>query len=161
MNDYKESHKRTDNSRQDYNYAGVHMKKITTAIFLVIICAGFFTGCSRSSERAAYNLDYQAEEFRLLRRIAAINGITDKPLFEIVGYCSIETANSYVSGTMEVVCETDNGEFTKDFIYLSDNVLIVVEQISPVGVPRYHYQMVFAPQSLLPVPEIVGGRLGE
>jgi hypothetical protein len=130
-------------------------------LVLVLFSIAFIAGCSRSSQRAAWNLDYQAEEFNLLRRIAAINGFTDKPIFEIVGYCSIETSASYVSGMMEVICQTDKHKFEKHFVYLSDNVLIVVEQIEGIAVPQYHYQIVFAPQSLLPIPEIVGGRLGD
>lgn len=137
------------------------MKKLSMVISMMLLATAFLCGCGRSSERAAYNLDVSAEEFRLVRRIAAVNGITDKPLFEIVGRCSIETSESYVNGAMEIVCKTGEDKFTKDFVYLSDNVLIVVEQLEAVDVPQYHYQIVFAPQSLLPVPEIISGPLGE
>lgn len=127
----------------------------------LILISGLTTGCMRSSEKVAYNLDYQAEEFELTRRIAAINGITDKPVFEIIGQCSIETGASYVSGTMEIVCKTGDDAFTKHFIYLSDNVLIVVEQLDSIDVPQYHFQINFAPQSILPIPVITGGELGD
>ena len=137
------------------------MKKKIAIVLLLLMCVAFLSSCTRSSERAAYNLDIEAEEFRLTRRIAAINGITDKPLFEIVGQCSIETGMSYVSCTMEIVCKNGEDDFTKHFVYLSDNVLIVVEQLEGVDVPQYHYQIVFAPQSILPIPEIVGGQIGE
>lgn len=137
-----------------------NVKKIAYIVFILLSMA-FINGCSRSSDRAAWNLDIDAEEFRLTRRIAAINGITDKPLFEIVGQCSIETADSYAAGTMEIICKTSDSKFTKHFVYLSDNVLIVVEQLEAVDVPQYHYQIIFAPQSLLPIPQIVGGSLGD
>lgn len=136
------------------------MKRIILVI-LILLSMSFIYGCTRSSERAAYNLDIEAEEFQLTRRIAAVNGITDKPLFEIVGQCSIETSSSYVSGMLEVVCKTGFNKFTKHFVYLSDNVLIVVEQLEGIDVPQYHYQIIFAPQSLLPIPKIAGGNLGE
>lgn len=137
------------------------IKELATGIFVLIILMSFLYGCARSSERAAYNLDIEAEEFQLTRRIAAVNGITDKPLFEIVGKCSIETSASYVAGAMEIICKVGEDKFTKNFVYLSDNVLIVVEQLEAVDVPQYHYQIVFAPQSLLPIPKIVGGDLGD
>jgi hypothetical protein len=137
------------------------VEKTKVMLILVLLGISFMCGCERSSERAAWNLDIAAEEFELPRRIAAVNGITDKPLFEIIGQCSIETANSYVAGTMEIICKTGPDKFSKDFIYLSDNVLIVVEQLNPADVPQYHYQIVFAPQSLLPIPKIVYGPLGE
>lgn len=133
-------------------------KKIV--LLLILFSIVFVSGCTRSSERVAWNLDIDAEEFRLTRRIACINGITDKPIFEVVGQCSIETSTSYVKGTMEVICKTGADKFTKHFVYLADNVIIVVEQLEGVNVPQYHYQIVFAPQSLLPIPEIVGGRIG-
>ena len=136
------------------------MKKIIVMI-LFLLSISFIFGCTRSSERAAWNLDIEAEEFQLTRRIAAINGITDKPLFEIVGQCSIETSSSYVAGMLEVVCKTGFNKFTKHFVYLSDNVLIVVEQLDAVDVPQYHFQIVFAPQAILPIPKIIGGNLGE
>jgi hypothetical protein len=129
-------------------------------ISLFFLLTVILSGCT-SSERVASNLNYEAEEFKLTRRIVAVNGITDKPLFEIIGQCSIETGASYVEGTMEIVCKIGKDKFTKDFIYLSDNVLIIVEQLNSVDVPQYHYQIVFAPQSILPIPKIVGGNLGE
>lgn len=135
------------------------MKKIL--VFMLVILLGFlFSGCT-SSKRVAYNLNIEAEEFRLLRRIAAINGITDEPLFEIIGYCSIETASSHVAGTMEITCKINVDQFSKHFVYLSDNVLIVVEQLELADVPQYHYQIIFAPQAILPIPEIITGPVGE
>ena len=136
------------------------MKKIIIVILSLIMLSSLLAGCT-SSERVASNLNYKAEEFKLVRRIVAINGFTDKPIFELVGRCSIETASSYVSGTMEITCETGDDEYFKHFVYLSDNVLIVVEQINPIDVPRYHFQIVFAPQSILPIPVITGGQLGD
>ena len=135
--------------------------KIKQIMFLLIILVGIILSGCTSSERVASNLNYQAEEFRLFRRIAAINGITDKPLFEIIGKCSIETDASYVSGTMEITCKNGEDSFAKHFVYLSDNVLIVVEQLHNIDVPQYHFQIVFAPQSILPIPVIVGDSLGE
>lgn len=130
-------------------------------IVLVVLLTGLTMFGCRSSERAAWNLDVEAEEFRLLRRIAAVNGFTDEPIFEIIGYCSIETSESYAAGMMEITCKTDVDEFTKHFVYLSDNVMIVVEQLEGVDVPQYHFQIVFAPQALLPIPEIITGPIGE
>ena len=131
-------------------------------ILLILVLLGilFICGC-RSATKVNYNLDIEAEEFRLTRRIAAINGITDKPLFEVIGQCSIETGASYAEGTMEITCKQGADLFTKHFVYLSDNVLIIVEQLEGVDVPQYHFQMIFAPQSILPIPEIVGGKLGD
>jgi len=119
-----------------------------------------FLGCT-SANRASYNLGRQAEEFRILRRIAAINGITDKPVIEIIGYCSIETDEADISGMLELTCKNGVDSYSKHFIYLSDNVNVFVEQLEGIDVPQYHYQVIFAPQSLLPIPEIVTDNIGE
>ena len=136
-------------------------KRIMVFAVLVLTLVAFLSGCTRSSQRVAYNLDYKAEEFSLNRRIVAINGFTDKPIFEMIGRCSIETGSSYVSGTMEITCKIGEDKFEKHFVYLSDNVLITVQQLDDIDVPQYHFQMVFAPQAILPIPELVGGRIGE
>lgn len=136
------------------------MKKILL-IVLVLLTVPLMFGCARSADRVAYNLDYNAEEFNLVRRIVAINGFTDKPIFEMVGRCSIETSSSYVSGAMEITCKTGEDNYSKHFVYLSDNVLITVQQLDGIDVPQYHFQMVFAPQSILPIPQIVSGNIGE
>jgi hypothetical protein len=136
------------------------MKKLLVLLFMLVISLGIM-GCESSADRVAHNLGKQAEEFRILRRIAAVNGITDKPIFEAVGFCSIETADSGAAGMMELTCRIGMDSYTKDFIYLSDNVLIVVEQLEGLDVPQYHKQIIFAPQALLPIPEIVGDNIGE
>jgi len=135
------------------------MKKLFL-VLMILVLALTVSACT-SSERVSNNLNIAAEEFKLARRIAAINGFTDQPLFEVVGYCSIETDASKVSGMLEIICKIGPDSYTKDFIYLSDNVLIIVDQVEGVDVPQYHYQIVFTPQALLPIPEIITGPIGD
>lgn len=135
------------------------MKKILV-LLLVVVLSFMFVSCS-SANRASYNLGRQAEEFRILRRIAAINGFTDKPVFEAIGYCSVETDEADLNGMLEITCKISEDNYAKHFIYLADNVNVVIEQLEGIDVPQYHYQMIFAPQALLPIPEIVYGEVGE
>jgi len=135
------------------------MKKIL--VFIALLFSMFLlVGCT-SANRVSYNLGIQAEEFRILRRIAAINGFTDKPVFEIVGYCSIESDEADLAGFMEITCKNGVDSYAKHFIYMGDNVNIVVDQIDDSDVPQYHYQIIFAPQALLPIPEIITDIIGE
>lgn len=135
------------------------MKKIF--MFLIIAVSLFIiVGCS-SADRVGNNLGKQAEEFRILRRIAATNGITDEPVFEIIGFCSIQTDESAVAGMLELVCRNGEDSYSKHFLYLSDNVNVYVEQLIGIDVPQYHYQIIFAPQAFLPIPEIVGDDINE
>lgn len=135
------------------------MKKVILLILMVTISLTF-AGCS-SANRAAYNLGRQAEEFQIARRIAAINGITDKPVFEVIGFCSVESDEADLDGFLEMTCKNGEESFSKHFLYLGDNVNIYIEQLVGIDVPQYHYQIIFAPQALLPVPVIVSGPIGE
>ena len=136
------------------------MKKLflLVAIFMV---AFTLVGCESSADKVAYNLSKQAEEFRILRNIKITNGITDSLVFEGVGYCSVETSASAAAGMLELTCKTGEDSFTKDFFFLSDNIVVSVVQLDGYDVPQYHKQFVFAAQSLIPMIEFTGDELGE
>jgi len=135
------------------------MKKIV--MVLMVLLVGFTVVSCTSANRASWNLGRQAEEFKVLRRIAALNGFTNDPVFELIGYCSIETDEADLAGMLEITCKIDTDEYSKHFIYLADNVTVIVEQLEGIDVPQYHYQITFAPQALLPIPEIITGIVGD
>lgn len=133
------------------------MKKIGTicAMFAVLATVGMgATACGQSdADVAAHNLSVAAEQFEVPRHIVGINGITDKFLFEVVGYCSVETSDSGLSGSLEVTCKVrKNGKslYKKIFLGLSDNVSFVVEQLAPTQVSTSRYRVIFKPATLLP-----------
>lgn len=99
---------------------------------------------------ASHNISKAAEQFEVARRIVAINGITDKYLLEIVGYCSVETSNSQLGGALEVTCKLGPGKFKKLFVGLSDNVTYTVQQIDPIKVSTSHYRVIFKPEAIIP-----------
>jgi hypothetical protein len=74
------------------------MRKLLSvlAVFAVIAAMALLTtGCGQSNaDVASHNLSVAAEQFEIPRHIVGINGITDKYLFEVVGYCSVETTDS-------------------------------------------------------------------
>jgi len=109
------------------------------------------TGCTSSdADVAASNISKAAEQFEVLRRIVFINGITDKYLLAIEGYCSVETSESALGGSIEVTCKTGKDKFKKSFLGLSDNVTYMVEQIDPIGVSTTHYRVIFKPEAIVP-----------
>jgi hypothetical protein len=123
------------------------------AVFLVIF-AFAFAGCTKSdADVAAHNLSVAAEQFEIPRHIVGINGITDKYLFEVEGYCSVETADSGLANALEVTCKVGTGkhaQFKKLFMGLSDNVSFVVEQLKPASVSTTRYRVIFKPETLIP-----------
>ena len=91
---------------------------------------------------ASYNLSNDSDNFRVMRRVVFVNGITDKYLLSIEGLCSITK-----DAQLEVTCKT---EYKKHYLGISDNVTYFVEQMDPASVDTYHYKVQFRPEELLP-----------
>jgi len=112
------------------------------------------TGCFESdADVASKNLSKAAEQFEIPRRIIMFNGITDKYLLVIEGYCSVETSDSGLSGALETTCKVKhNGRtgYKKAFFGLSDNVSYLVEQMEPAQVSTTRYRVIFKPESIVP-----------
>ena len=122
-------------------------------IMAVVLLAMPFavTACGDSqADVAAKNISKAAEQFEVARRIVGINGITDKYLWEVDGYCSVETASSGLYGALEVTCKIGPHKFKKLFFGLSDNVTYVVQQIDPIDVSTSHYRVLFRPGTIVP-----------
>lgn len=104
------------------------------------------TACSTDADVASQNLSKAADQFEIDRRIVFVNGITDEYLLEITGKCAIKDEN----GQLEVTCKTDDGEFVKHFLGLSDNVTYVAEQATASSVSTDQYRVIFRPEALIP-----------
>ncbi|WRQ08634.1 hypothetical protein JDBV06_00015 [Mycobacterium phage miche] len=127
------------------------MKKlVATAVAGAAMAVGL-VGCSSDADVASDNLSKAADNFEIPRRIVFFNGITDKYLLEIAGYCSI--APDTASQKLDVTCKK-NGQFKKHFLGLSDNVSYFVEQIEGANVSTDFYEVNFKPQSILPDIEL-------
>jgi len=128
------------------------MKKIRYALFaLGAILAATLGGCActaSDADVASHNLSKDADQFKVLRRIVFFNGITDKYLLEITGYCSL--GNDDPVNELTVTCKDENGLYKKDFLGLSDNVSYLVEQIQPTDVSTTHYTVIFKPEAIVP-----------
>lgn len=55
-----------------------------------LVAAGFMLGACTPAQTASYNLSNDSDNFRVMRRVVFVNGITDKYLLSIEGLCSIE-----------------------------------------------------------------------
>ena len=125
--------------------------KIIGGVVATILLAVALTGCgSTDADVASHNISKAAEQFEVARRIVFFNGITDKYLLEIDGYCSVETGSSALAGSLEVTCKIGPGKFKKSFLGLSDNVSYLVEQIDPIKVSTTHYRVIFKPEAIVP-----------
>lgn len=102
-------------------------------------------GACTPAQTASYNLSNDSDNFRVMRRVVFVNGITDKYLLSIEGLCSITKDKE--DAQLEVTCKTGDGEYKKG---ISDNVTYFVEQMDPASVDTYHYKVQFRPEELLP-----------
>ena len=94
---------------------------------------------------ASYN---DSDNFRVMRRVVFVNGITDKCLLSIEGLCSITKDKE--DAQLEVTCKTGDGEYKKHYLGISDNVTYFVEQMDPTSVDTYHYKVQPRPEELYP-----------
>ncbi len=124
-------------------------KKIIIVIILLVMLG--VTGCAfgRDSDVASYNVSKEADYFRVKRRIVFINLRSNSYLFEIIGNCSIETDNN--DKQLEVICKVGEDKYQKHFLRLSDETTYTVEQLEYSEVSKYDYEIVFKPESIIPI----------
>ena len=125
-------------------------KKLIALPIIATLGALSLTGCASDAQVVADNLSKSADKFEINRRVVFFNGITDKYLLEIDGFCSVETGNSSLKGSLQVTCNVGPGKYKKHFLGLSDNVSYFVEQIDSASVSKYHYQVMFKPEEVIP-----------
>ena len=119
------------------------MAVLTMAAVMFTLC--MLTGCTlmNESDRVTHNISKEADNFNVCCRITVINSRTDRIVYELEGVFSLK--NSY-NDELEVICKTGENEYKKHFIYLTDTVLYVVEDMSGADISPYHYEVTFYPQ---------------
>lgn len=109
------------------------------------------TGC-RKATVASYNVSKDADNFNVLRKITVVNTRTDNILYELTGYFSLSNSST---NEIAVICQTGDGKYKKDFIYLNGWTTYVVEDLDGNDVSPYHYELTIIPKSVpLVVPDI-------
>lgn len=105
------------------------------------------TGCTSAADQANENLSKAAENFEVPRRIVGINGITDRVLFSVEGFCSIENDGR----KLDVICKVDKaGNIERTTLGLSDNVTYVSTQMAGVKVDTFRPRIIFRPETIVP-----------
>lgn len=134
------------------------LKPLIVGGALALGIMGSAAGCSSQADTASKNISTDAEQFKIQRRVVFFNGITDKYLLTIEGRCSVETGDSALKGSLEVTCKIGEDQYKKHYLGLSDNVSYFVEQLQPVDVSLYHYQVIFRPEAIIPDLKIDAGK---
>ncbi|ALV45815.1 hypothetical protein MB46_10320 [Arthrobacter alpinus] len=135
-----------------------HFKKYTkpAAIVAALTAALLLSaaGCASDADKASENLSTAADNFEVQRKIVGINGITDKPAFQVEGRCSISDEGR----RLVVTCKHGENDYRKHYIGLSDNTFYVSEQLEGIDVSVYHTRIVIKPESILPDLDLQGGK---
>ena len=124
----------------------MEVKRIAAGTIAGVMLAGTLCGCSEAS-RVRRNLNQEADNFNIQRRITVLNARTDKVLLEMEGTFSLSNNSN---NELVVTCEVGEGKYQKHYIYLNSYTLYVVEDISGADVDPYHYELNI-------IPEMVGG----
>ena len=116
------------------------MRDKMKAFLLLMACVTLLLmGCSEADKVNA-NISQQADYFECERKITVYNARTDMIILEAEGYMSISNNDS---GELVCTVKTGPSEYKKNYIYLNDYTMYVVEDITGTHTDPYHYKMYF------------------
>ena len=117
------------------------MKKRMALLLTAIMLIAGLTGCmTREADKVNHNMNVAADNFSCERRITVYNARTDKIILYAEGYMSISNNSS---SELVVTCKVGANEYKKNYIYLNDYTLYVVEDITGTHADPYHYVIEF------------------
>lgn len=115
------------------------MKKFVAILLAVMCMVGCLTGCT-AAEDVNYNLSQAADNFEVVRKITVYNARTDMIIMEMEGIMSISNNST---SELVVTCKTGEDEYKKNYVYLNEYVIYVVEDITGTVTDPYHYKIHF------------------
>jgi hypothetical protein len=113
---------------------------------MAIVSCFTFTSCN-AADNVNHNLSQAANNFEVLRKITVYNARTDLIVMEMEGYMSLSNNSS---NELVVTCMTGANEYKKNYIYLNEYVIYVVEDITGTRTDPFHYKVHF----YTPTPDI-------
>lgn len=123
-------------------------------MFLVLFVLIFSVSCGlfvSDASVARHNLEVSEQNFKVYRRVVFYNGINGEYILTIEGYLAIIVDED---GDVVVTVKTDDGEYLKHYLGLSDNVTYFSEQLESNKVSVGRYRVIFKPSSILPYIEV-------
>lgn len=115
------------------------MKKLFSILFVVLIAVSCLSACTEAAN-VNHNLSQAANNFECLRKITVYNARTDLIVMEMEGYMSLSNTST---SELVVTCRTGDNEYKKNYIYLNEYVIYVVEDITGTDTDPYHYKVHF------------------
>ena len=116
---------------------GVVMKKIIVLIPIILLFVLVVAACTPATT-ATHNVKYDADNFKLYRRITAINLRTDNVLFEIEGFFSYENE---MDGDLSIIMEVGDNEYKRHAVRMTEGTSYVVEQLEASEFSPYSWKI--------------------
>lgn len=117
-----------------------NFKKIIAIMIICIVATLTLSGC-KEADRVNHNISQQAKYFECERRVTVYNARTDKCIMLIEGFINIETDKN--NSELVVTAKVGVGQYKKNYVYLNDYTIYVVEDITGTHTDPYHYKIYF------------------
>ena len=112
---------------------------IMALAFITAGITGLLAGCTEA-DRVNHDISKQSGYFNCERRVTVYNARTDKVILYIEGYIDI---SNNASNELVVTAKTSKDTYKKNYVYLNDYTLYVVEDIDGTHSDPYHYKVYF------------------
>lgn len=117
-------------------------KKIGMLMTMALLICLVLTGCTEA-DQVSSNISKEADNFNVTRKLTVLNARTDTILLELTGTFALKNNSN---NELEIIIETAEGKYQKDYVYLNYYTMYVVEDISGTSVDKYHYEINFLPE---------------
>ena len=115
------------------------MKKFICILLVAVVALFCFASCT-AAENVNMNLSQAADNFEVVRKITVYNARTDLVVMEMEGYMSLSNNSNR---ELVVTCKVGENEYKKNYVYLNEYVIYVVEDITGTTTDPYHYKIHF------------------
>ena len=122
-------------------------KKIVSIFVLFAFLVVSLCSCTEEVYTVNHNINVEANNFNVYRRLVVINMRSDELILEVCGNFSV-TNNS--SNELQVTIEIGENKYLKHLVYLNDWTMYYVEDLSGSDVSKYKYCINVLPESIIP-----------
>lgn len=127
-----------------------HARKVIVAVGMALALA-VTAGCTDTDANVVNeNLDNDADNFKVLRRVVFYNAIRDKTVLEVEGFCSVDPGDGR---RMSVVCKVGS-QYKRNALGSSNNMTWWYEQLETSNVSPNHYKFTVKPMTAIPDVEV-------
>ena len=121
-------------------------KKIFKLLLICVFGLTFaFAGCSQA-KTTTNNIQKQADEFKVYRKMTFVNLYTGQLLYSAEGYFSVQTTvNNNYQGQQELalIFKIAPDEYKMDYFSIAENVCYVIEQTENTHTDPYYWDIVW------------------